>query len=224
MTMQRTDERRAAPARSPTTLRSAEPMFVVDAGSRIVVWNERAAELFGFPADEALGRPCWEVVRGLTPEHRRYCAPECAVIRCGERGSAPAAYEMLCPTRDGQLRRLEVRMLLTEDDAGTGYVHMVRDVNDERQLIDYAREVLDRSAVALVLRDDHPVAGDTSPLSAREMEVLRLLDAGERPAEIAARLNISHRTARNHVQSIISKLGAHSAIEALAAARRERIL
>ncbi len=89
MTMQRTDERRAAPARSPTTLRSAEPMFVVDASSRIVVWNERAAELFGFPADEALGRPCWEVVRGLTPEHRRYCAPECAVIRCGERGSAP---------------------------------------------------------------------------------------------------------------------------------------
>lgn len=46
-----------------------------------------------------------------------------------------------------------------------------------------------------------------SPLSPREMEVLRLMVAGLTNKEIAYQLGISHQTVKNHVTAILSKLG-----------------
>jgi DNA-binding NarL/FixJ family response regulator len=60
-------------------------------------------------------------------------------------------------------------------------------------------------------------------LSAREIEVLLLLDERLDTDEIAKRLFISEHTVRSHVKSVLAKLGVSSrreAIEALAAARR----
>ena len=60
-------------------------------------------------------------------------------------------------------------------------------------------------------------------LSARELEVLLLLDEHLATEEIAQRLYISEHTVRSHVKSVLAKLGVSSrreAIEALAAARR----
>ena len=51
-------------------------------------------------------------------------------------------------------------------------------------------------------------------LSARELEVLRLIADGMENAEIAAVLNISPRTAKNHVSNILTKLGLPSRVQA----------
>jgi DNA-binding NarL/FixJ family response regulator len=59
-------------------------------------------------------------------------------------------------------------------------------------------------------------------LSAREVEVLLLLDEHLSTDEIAARLFISEHTVRSHVKSVLRKLGVSSrrqALETLAAAR-----
>ena len=57
-------------------------------------------------------------------------------------------------------------------------------------------------------------------LTAREVEVLRLLAVGLKPSEIAERLVISHKTARNHVEHIYSKIGvSNRAMASLFAAR-----
>jgi DNA-binding NarL/FixJ family response regulator len=59
-------------------------------------------------------------------------------------------------------------------------------------------------------------------LSAREVEVLLLLDEHLATDEIATRLYISEHTVRSHVKSLLRKLGVSSrrqALEALAAAR-----
>lgn len=61
-------------------------------------------------------------------------------------------------------------------------------------------------------------------LTAREAEVLALLADGVSTREIASRLFISLNTARNHVQRLIAKLGAHSRLEAVAVARRNGLL
>ncbi len=61
-------------------------------------------------------------------------------------------------------------------------------------------------------------------LTSRELEVLGLLDAGLDAAAIARRLVISRNTARNYVQRVIVKLGAHSKGEAVAMARRKGLL
>jgi DNA-binding NarL/FixJ family response regulator len=59
-------------------------------------------------------------------------------------------------------------------------------------------------------------------LSAREVEVLLLLDEHLGTEEVAARLHISEHTVRSHVKSLLRKLGVSSrreALEALNAAR-----
>ena len=61
-----------------------------------------------------------------------------------------------------------------------------------------------------------------SALSARELEVLLLLDEHLSTDQIAARLFISEHTVRSHVKSLMRKLGVSSrrqALEALGAAR-----
>jgi DNA-binding CsgD family transcriptional regulator len=53
------------------------------------------------------------------------------------------------------------------------------------------------------------------PLTRREIEVLQLLAAGLGNKEIASRLHISEHTAKFHVASILSKLGAATRTEAV---------
>ena len=51
-------------------------------------------------------------------------------------------------------------------------------------------------------------------LSAREVEVLRLIARGLENAEIADALGISPRTAKNHVSSVLAKLGQPGRVQA----------
>ena len=58
----------------------------------------------------------------------------------------------------------------------------------------------------------------------RELQVLRLLALGMSTAAISASLFVASATTRNHIQSIMTKLGAHSRLEAVAIAGRENLL
>ena len=60
-----------------------------------------------------------------------------------------------------------------------------------------------------------------SELTSRELEVLRLLGAGETNKGIAAALGITERTARTHVSHILAKLGLSSRTQAALWAARE---
>ena len=51
-------------------------------------------------------------------------------------------------------------------------------------------------------------------LTPRELDVLRLIARGLENVEIAERLDISPRTAKNHVSSILRKLGLPNRIQA----------
>ena len=60
-------------------------------------------------------------------------------------------------------------------------------------------------------------------LSEREMQVLRLVAEGKSNAEIGAELHLSPTTVRNHVSTILSKLGFSNRIEAAIYAVRNHI-
>ena len=55
----------------------------------------------------------------------------------------------------------------------------------------------------------------TEDLTAREVEVLRLMARGNRNKQVAALLGISEHTAKFHVSSVLAKLGAHTRTEAV---------
>jgi DNA-binding NarL/FixJ family response regulator len=61
-------------------------------------------------------------------------------------------------------------------------------------------------------------------LTNREIDVLNRLAAGASTATISEQLLLSVNTVRNHVQSAIRRLGAHSKLEAISIARREGLL
>jgi DNA-binding NarL/FixJ family response regulator len=65
---------------------------------------------------------------------------------------------------------------------------------------------------------------DPTRLTQRELEVLRMLHAGHAAERIARDLHIAPNTVRNHVQRILTKLGATSRLEAVAIARRDGLL
>ena len=78
-------------------------------------------------------------------------------------------------------------------------------------------EILPRLA-----RSDRP-AGPTV-VSPREVEVLELLADGISTQAIAERLYVSVNTVRNHAQSILTKLGVHSRLEAVSVAVRDGVI
>lgn len=61
-------------------------------------------------------------------------------------------------------------------------------------------------------------------LTPREMETLGLMADGGATRTIARRLGVADNTARNHVQRVLTKLGASSRLEAVAIARREGLI
>jgi DNA-binding NarL/FixJ family response regulator len=61
-------------------------------------------------------------------------------------------------------------------------------------------------------------------LTARELEVLRLLASGDANKQIAAKLRMSEHTAKFHVAQILAKLGAVSRTEAVTTAIRRGLI
>jgi DNA-binding NarL/FixJ family response regulator len=64
----------------------------------------------------------------------------------------------------------------------------------------------------------------SSPLTARETEVLRMIAEGHANKEIAWRLGISEHTVKFHVSALLGKLGAGSRAEAIGAGIRQGVI
>jgi LuxR family maltose regulon positive regulatory protein len=104
-----------------------------------------------------------------------------------------------------------------------------------RQLLDELRAAMGRytegmdamrnrlAAVESVLASREVLDGAEEPLTARELEVLRLLGGPLSLTEIAGQLYVSVNTVKTHTQAVYRKLGVHSRKRAVAAARRENL-
>lgn len=86
---------------------------------------------------------------------------------------------------------------------------------DPQELLARIRRLLERSGEKRT--KNAPSRGQLG-LTARELEVLRLLAEGVRPADIATDLSISTKTVSNHIQRTLGKLGAHTQVQAVALA------
>jgi len=69
-----------------------------------------------------------------------------------------------------------------------------------------------------------PAQGDDEELSAREVEVLKLLAAGASNRDIADALVLAEGTVKNHVSNILSKLHADNRTQAANLARERKII
>lgn len=108
-------------------------------------------------------------------------------------------------------------------------------VTDEQVVLidaDGGRISVDISSVPL--KDGHRVVGvfgqvsdvneleerpELPALTPRQSEILRLLERGRSTEQIAGDLHLSQETVRNHIRRLLSNLGVHTRLEAVARAR-----
>ncbi|MFD0813149.1 DNA-binding response regulator [Amycolatopsis umgeniensis] len=109
----------------------------------------------------------------------------------------------------GTLRRAlaaKVNGFLRKDAPADRLANAVRGVAAGRRVVD--------GDLALAAWDS-----EECPLTAREIEVLRLASVGSEPTEIAAELFLSAGTVRNYLTTIVSKLSARNRVDAVRIAR-----
>jgi DNA-binding NarL/FixJ family response regulator len=125
----------------------------------------------------------------------------------------------------------EERVTAALEAGATGYLLKDADADDVALAVRraYAGEVhLDpqvaRLLAARIRTRKEPALPEHEPLTERELEVLRLVAKGLANKEIAARLDITERTARTHVSNILGKLDLASRTQAALWAIEHRIV
>ncbi len=121
------------------------------------------------------------------------------------------------------------RVLLKAVEAGcAGFITKTGDLDDLQQAVRRAASGEATISPALLTRLlgrlSRGGGGVGEELTAREREVLGCITTGMSNSDIAAQLTLSVNTVRNHVQSVLTKLGAHSKLEAAAIAVREGLV
>jgi DNA-binding CsgD family transcriptional regulator len=184
-----------------TVFRSGDALMEFGPDLRVDAWNEELESLTGIPAAEAIGRPCWEVLGGLDERGALICHPGCSAARLAREGWPIRSRRILIRTAAGP--KLVSMSTIAAVNAGRGEVglHLFRPTPDPE---------------AEPAPDSH--------LTARQHEVLELIAEGVPAKVIATRLGIAEVTVRNHIRAILLELGCHSQLEALAEARRRRLL
>lgn len=185
--------------------RSGDALFSFDDDLRVVSWNDAARELTGLSAEEAVGRPCWEVLCGVDDRGAVVCHKGCSGARLAREGWPVSAQELLVKTTGGRRRVMVSTIAVRGGDSDPVFLHVLRDGLEEP----------DKA-------DDKPVRHPM--LTPRQLEVLRALSSGEQAKLIAQRLGIAEATARNHIRMILVELGCHSQLEAVAEARRQKLI
>jgi PAS domain S-box-containing protein len=190
-----------------TDFRSGDALFVFDEERRILSWNPAAEALTGISAADAVGKRCWDVVGGLDERGSLVCHPGCSGARLAAEGWPVHCQQLLVKTASGHRRRVSVSTISVRNGDQPLFLHLLR--NDQEVEPDPAQDAQ---------------AGRRPALTRRQLEVLTLIDQGYSAKAIAKRLRIAEPTVRNHIRAILLEFGAHSQLEALAAARRLHLL
>ena len=215
-----------------TSAKTADGVFAVDAEQRITFWSPTAQQLMGYEASEVLGLRCHEVIGGRDARNHRFCRRKCPIVESALRGRATPNYDVRVQTKEGCEAWINVSTLVVggRRQGPLSVVHLVRDVTQRRRLEERAEKAM--MVLKQYLMEDGAGEGDSqepSPtpqpqLTRREHEVLRLLAAGLNTGQMAGSLGVSPITARNHITSLLTKLGVENRLQAVLYASHHRLV
>lgn len=186
-------------------LRSGDALVAFDDELQVVAWNDAAEELTGISAEDAIGRPCWDVLCGVDTRGGLVCHKGCSGARLMRQGWPVAAQELLVKTAGGRRQVMVSTVSMRMNGSEPLYVHIMRNGDEQHE------------------PEEVEIAEDPD-LTPRQLEVLSALAAGEPAKLIAHRLGIAETTVRNHIRMILVGLGCHSQLEAVAEARRRGLV
>ena len=201
--------------------------YAINMHQRVVFWNHAAERILGYRAEEVLNRRCFDVLGGTSEKEHRVCTANCSTVVFARRGEVAPSQTILARTKDGKSKWLSIVHILVPSpsrDAGA-LVHIFHDTTEEVE----AKRLVSQFGALLAQGRQAPQASPCGSepleaLTAREIEVLRLLSQGLGTKEIARQLVVQPITVRNHVQRLLAKLDVHNRLEAVAAASARGLL
>lgn len=205
---------------------TADASFAVRESGEICFWNQAAKKLFGYSAQEAMGKTCSAVLHGIGVLGTEVCRERCPALQCGKEVTLAPHFELNVTTRSGEQIWIDISSI-SHVSPHTGkilLVHLARDITAQKT----REEALHRmAAVAKEISDlDDTISGTApvSPLSAQELEILRMFAVGSSAPRIAKRLGIGPQTLRNHLHHINHKLRTHNRLEAVMHALKRHLI
>lgn len=185
-----------------------QAVVAIDENASIRLANRAARRLLGLAPTNGLPSHCWLMSGFRTPDGLAFCGPDCPVQEAARIGMAGAHHWVVAargPTA-GHMVEMVTFMVPNGRSDRTGVLHFFRPVA--------SRVAHPRCASVPSGEVTLAPAGE---LSKREEEVLAKLAEGLSTDALARDLGISATTVRNHIQSILRKLGVHRRIEAVVA-------
>jgi PAS domain S-box-containing protein len=198
---------------------TADAAFAVDATGLISAWNNAAAELFGLSEAEAMSVPCHEILQ-CSDENGVICSEGCMIERVTQDNRPLVNFDLRVQTKTGK-QWCNLSILIASDPASvarhTIYIVRPREMRKrlEQALTEFVRQQARRSANGVPIVSSALTPGINVRLTSREVEVLKSLAKGQSTRAIANQLNISSATVNNHIKHILTKLDAHTRLEAI---------
>jgi len=195
------------------TTKSGVPAFTSGPDGTVTGWNGAAERLLQTHAGEVLGRSCHEVVAGHDQFGNLHCGRDCPIRRMAQRGISIPSFRLDVADGAGERLPLAISIVVVNGrpDRGPSLVHLLEPIFGEPDgRLGLEHHLLPRCRSTRRIER----------LTAREVEVLRMIGTGAATGDCAAALGISAVTVRNHVQSCLRKLDAHNRIEAVRLAER----
>ncbi len=103
---------------------SAAAVFAFDESLRIRTWNRGAEELTGVSERSALGRRCWEVVRGCDAAGRVVCHRRCSAARLARAGRPVPTRTLVIPGE--KPRAVSVETIVVRHSGELRLLHVLR--------------------------------------------------------------------------------------------------
>lgn len=206
---------------------TADAAFAVNANGRISAWNKAAAELFGRSEAEAISMRCHELFQ-CSDENRTICSERCIIERAAQDNLPLSSFDLRMQTNTGKLWCNLSTLIATDQASGARHaIHIVRPVELLKRL-ELALSEFVRSQ-AQKGQNGEPTISLASKsidvgLTGREFEVLKSLAKGHSTQAIADQLHISSATVKNHIKHLLTKLDAHTRLEAIRHAERDGVI
>ena len=211
-------------------LYSGDGCLAIDKNHRIILWNVTAQQLLATRPEEAIGRRCYEVLRGRDEHDNPICHPGCRILKAAKKGERIPSCDLVVPSGNGGQIWLSMSTLVVARETleSALIVHLFRDVDQRRRLERLARRTIESVSELTEAPVENPTTENngsyTEELTPRELEVLKLIVQGADAKAIAINLFVSEGTARKHTQSILTKLHVHSRVEAAVFALQHHLI
>ncbi|HZU14567.1 MAG TPA: LuxR C-terminal-related transcriptional regulator [Chloroflexota bacterium] len=191
------------------------PFCAVNEFRRIVVWNDRANDLFEVRTDAVMGAEWHAVVHTVRTDG---CCALCRTQRAMRENRLATAVNVTVSVkgRHTPVTMVPVPVKIMNREC-VGFLMLTASLAADHHDMDSPALTGERVRHL----DDDRVIDELTP---REREVLACVVEGLDARSIAVHVGISHSTARNYVQRILGKLGARNKAEAVTVALTYNLL